>query len=534
MKNKTDLKIINKSKKQKKPQKQPGLIRRLFRTIFKPLLSFMDPMLRFLDFVKEKVKESIRFELIITFGVCFFFAVMVFGISSNYFSRDQKVPQIDYSNGVSDINRITDSLLRELSNGEIESTNKEAIDKLLQRYGVYNSELKLIITDLEGKIIYKTSSVAETQIDIYNLIKNASNFKATDWYDNYQGRSDVRKEIVIFYPLKLKDIRTYLIVKDIPEPNIVYTNYRSRNDFLALVIAVAAFIAGFIFVTNKKMRYIEEISEGVAEIAKGKLDYRIKNKGKDELNELAWNINHMAEEIENKIENERRAEKTKNELVTNVSHDLRTPLTSVMGYIGLVKEGKYETEEQMQDYLNIAFNKAEKLKVLIEDLFEYTKLSNEGVKLYKAQVNLKEFIEQLIDEMIPICEENSLNIIKELTEERIYVSVDPGKMLRVLENLLTNAIKYSYKPGNIKVFLEKEHNKAVICVENKGDNISSEKIHKLFERFYRLDEARNTSSGGSGLGLAIAKNIVELHGGSIWAECIENDIRFYVSLNIEA
>ena len=278
------------------------------------------------------------------------------------------------------------------------------------------------------------------------------------------------------------------------------------------------------------MKYLDEIALGLKKIASGDLDYHIEESGTDEIRNIAANINYMSKEINRKIIAQRRAEKTKTDLITNVSHDLRTPLTSIMGYIGLVKEGRYENEITMKEYLNIAFNKAEKLKMLIEDLFEYTKLNNEGIKLNKSEVNISEFIFQLTEELTPLFEENGLSIIKSATEDKVIVNVDADKMLRVFENLLTNAIKYSFKPGKIVVGIYESKGFVTIAIRNKGNNIPPEKISKLFERFYRVDESRNAQSGGSGLGLAISKNIVELHQGQIWAECYGEDISFYVKL----
>ncbi len=517
-----------KSDKEKEDgKKKASLFKRIIRFPHKCISMLFKPGTLIFNFIRNKVKESIRFELIIAFGVCFFVALMVFAISDNYFSRERQGATIDYSAGVNSIYNRADFLLNEITQRKIDSKNLTSLNEFIHDNGDYSDE-KIIITDLEGKIIFKTVNVSETEIDIYNLIKNASNLKQVNYSD---GNKD-RKEVTVFYPLKLKDTRTYLIVKGIPDARIVYEYYRSQNQFLALLIAVSAFILSFMFITNKKMKYIQEISKGVDEISKGKFSFRIGKKGKDELSLLACNINHMAEEIENKIESERKAEKTKSELITNVSHDLRTPLTSVMGYIGLVKDGKYDNEDVMNEYLDIAFNKAEKLKVLIEDLFEYTKLNNEGVRLIKSQINLNEFIAQVVDEIIPICDENNVEVFKSMPQESIYAYVDSNKMVRVFENLIINAVKYSYKPGTINIYLTKEKEEAIVCIENKGDNISKEKLDKLFDRFYRLDESRSASGGGSGLGLAIAKSIMEIHGGKIWASCLNNNIRFYISLSV--
>ncbi|MGL5085007.1 MAG: HAMP domain-containing sensor histidine kinase, partial [Clostridium sp.] len=270
--------------------------------------------------------------------------------------------------------------------------------------------------------------------------------------------------------------------------------------------------------------------KGVKIVAGGNLSYRIEEKGKDEISGLAVNINTMTEEIERRIESERAAEKTKGELITNVSHDLRTPLTSVMGYIGLIKDGKYENEIMMNEYLNIAFTKSNQLKELIEDLFEYTKLNNNGIVIEREKVNLVDFLSQIIEEYIPLFDDNELTVKKKFIDDKTEVNIDTGKMVRVFENLFSNAIKYSFKPGEVVVSSYENKGYANIVIRNRGEGISKEKMDKLFDRFYRVDEARNSDVKGSGLGLAISKNIIELHEGKIWAECVGNDISFFIKL----
>lgn len=298
------------------------------------------------------------------------------------------------------------------------------------------------------------------------------------------------------------------------------------------ILGISGFIITFLLLTRKKMKYIEEISNGLLEISKGNLNYRVAKKGSDELAGLANYINYMASELNKKNEKERKTEKTKNELITNVSHDLRTPLTSIMGYIGLVKDKKYVDDAQMDEYMTIAYNKSEKLKILIDDLFEYTKLTNETITLNKEEVALNELLNQLTEELVPIFEENNLIVEREISKEKLIVNVDINKILRVFENLIMNAIKYSNKPSIVKVRLYKDKSDVIVSIENQGPQIPKEDLEKLFERLYRQDKSRTSSTGGSGLGLAIAKNIVLLHGGKIWAECEDENIRFFVKLKI--
>lgn len=470
------------------------------------------------------MKKSIRFELVVVFGVCFIIALIAFALGNSFFSGKVTETYMNYDDSVNSINYRAEDLVRSLNNSKLSSKDTDKLKAILTNNFSVNGDDKVLITNLDGDVLVKSDNASETKIDIYTMLKNSIESN-TMRKNNFEG-----KRVDGIYPIDLKDTKAYVITSSVPTARLIEHTYVRKNSVLALFVAVVAFILSFIIITNNQMKYIQEISKGLKEISKGDLSYRIAKKGEDELGNLAGNINYMAQEIQIKIENERRAEKTKNELITNVSHDLRTPLTSVMGYIGLVKEGKYSDEIEMKEYLDIAFNKSERLKILIDDLFEYTKLTNANVNMEFNKMNLNEFIEQLIEELRPDYEKNNLTLKTSLPEEKVYVNVDTNKMLRVFENLFTNAIKYSHKPGNIEVYLEKFLETTVFSISNSGDNLSKEKLSMIFERFYRADEARNSSVSGSGLGLAITKNIVELHGGKVWANSEGNLITFYVQL----
>lgn len=502
-------------------KKKDGFIKRIGIKIYKNRL--LNPIRKYLDFLKERIEKSIRFEVMVVVGVCFIISSIFYGFLNNLLKGENRVAEIKYD--YQSVENESRSYAERIQNSDVSITlkNDEFFKQLFSSIEI-NNTTKVYITDLDGNVVKKSSNVVENKIDIFTLISDISNIN----YDYNSG-----KQLKFIYPVNIGSDKCYFVYEDIPKSQIEYEVYESSNSFLALVLSCIAFIVIFIMITNKKMKYLDEISLGLKQIAGGNLDYIIDEKGHDEIRNIASNINYMSKEINKKMVAERRAEKTKADLITNVSHDLRTPLTSIMGYIGLVKDGRYEDKNTRDEYLNIAFNKSEKLKVLIEDLFEYTKLNNDGIKLNKTKVNITEFLFQLIDELTPLFEENNLSIIKSTIEEKILVELDPDKMLRVFENLLTNAIKYSYKPGNIVVGICEKDGYVTISIKNKGENIPQEKVLKLFERFYRVDESRNEKSGGSGLGLAISKNIVSLHGGKIWAECYGDDISFYVKLECE-
>ncbi|HDR8180315.1 TPA: HAMP domain-containing histidine kinase [Bacillus cereus] len=313
--------------------------------------------------------------------------------------------------------------------------------------------------------------------------------------------------------------------------------FRKHEDFgmfeanLALLFsfafAIFNFIIFFLILVRKKIVYLKLISDNVNDIANGKLGLTIGIKGKDELTQLAQNINYMSKELEHTFEQERRLERTKNELITNVSHDLRTPLTSIIGYIDLLKRGQYNSNTQLQEYLETTYSKSQRLKYLIDELFEYTRLSDIDAKLNLNEVDLSGLLEQIVGEYIPIFKKESLIIQKSITEEIIPIFIDVEKMVRVYENLLMNAIKYSMKPSELLICLELIGNKAILKVSNKVKNLPASDPNKLFERFFRGDQARKNDQG-NGLGLAISKRIVELHHGNIYAEYKEGWMSFIV------
>ena len=221
----------------------------------------------------------------------------------------------------------------------------------------------------------------------------------------------------------------------------------------------------------------------------------------------------------------------KNDLVTYLAHDLKTPLTSVIGYLSLLDEAPDMPPEQKAKYTHIALDKAHRLERLVNEFFEITRYNLQQITLEQEQIDLYYMLVQMVDEFYPILSAKGNTAVLHANED-LSVCGDPMKLARVFNNILKNAAAYSFPNSEIIISAEKQDGQMIITFENQGPTIPEEKLSKIFERFYRMDEARSSNAGGAGLGLAIAKEIVTLHHGTITAESHENATVFTVSLPI--
>ena len=259
--------------------------------------------------------------------------------------------------------------------------------------------------------------------------------------------------------------------------------------------------------------YLEEIRNGLREIAKGNFDTDIPVQSGSQLGEVAESINQMSRQLHQSILEERNAEKTKNDLITGVSHDLRTPLTSILGFLEVIEEDRYQDEVELRYYVNIAYEKAQNLKKLIDDLFEYTRINN-GLPLDIREIDMAQFMRQLIEEFVPALEKSGMEC-KLAAEEGLVIRADGAQLVRAYENLITNAIRYGESGKRIDIAVRGDGNQVSISFTNYGDPIPERDLPFIFDRFYRVEASRSKQTGGTGLGLAITKSIVEVQGGEI-------------------
>ncbi|MDB8800845.1 MULTISPECIES: sensor histidine kinase [unclassified Romboutsia] len=270
----------------------------------------------------------------------------------------------------------------------------------------------------------------------------------------------------------------------------------------------------------KKLAYLSDIIEGTSRIKNGELDYKIDLLGNDSFTNLAENINNIGEGLEKSIETQLRSERMKSELITNVSHDLKTPLTSIINYIELIKKEDV-TPEHVNDYIKVLDQKSKRLKILIEDLFEASKASSGNLELNMENIDIVQLLRQSIGEMEEKLTNSNLDIRLKLSSEKINIYADGRRMYRVFENLLSNISKYSLPSTRVYIDLLESDESVIITMKNISSYELNFDATEITERFKRADESRNTE--GSGLGLAISKDLVNLQGGKFSVE-IDGDL----------
>ncbi|MGL4773935.1 MAG: HAMP domain-containing sensor histidine kinase [Clostridium sp.] len=318
--------------------------------------------------------------------------------------------------------------------------------------------------------------------------------------------------------------------------NIEYylrTNYFVSINMFGLMwfLGVGIFIITFILLINKKIKYIMFLTKEVKGIKNEGFGRTIEVKGKDELSELCMSINEMSVELKDRIDKEKEIEKNKNEMITNISHDLKTPLTSLVGYLELLNK-KDITDEAKEEYIKIAYNKSLRLKELVNELFEYTKLNNHNLKIEKVEYNISNLINQVVGESILDFLEKDIEVKLENPYRELIYQIDHKLFTRLIENLVKNAEKYSDSNSVFQVRLKELEYTIEISFINKCEEVREEQLDKIFEKFYRLDEARCSDNEGSGLGLSIAKRIVELHNGDLTVAKCGDNIEFKIVLFI--
>lgn len=323
------------------------------------------------------------------------------------------------------------------------------------------------------------------------------------------------------------DLVRFLTSINVQEENAKnwYWRFIGNNKEFFLIVGFLCLFSIFFYVALSKMvKYLNQVEEGIDNIVS---DSEKPIRMITELKPIEARLNEIKDTLKKQELEVLEGEKKKNDLVVFLAHDLKTPLTSIVAYLTMLDSYKDMSEEERERYTHIALEKSIRLGELISEFFEITRLNLQDIVLEPMELDLSMMLEQLADELYGVLQEKNLTCEVEV-EEDLKVYGDADKLARVFDNILRNAVAYCYPDTKICIRAEKIQEGSKIVFSNSGEKIPEEKIGTIFEKFYRLDGARHSATGGAGLGLAIAKEIVELHGGTIWAESDEVETRFIV------
>lgn len=304
--------------------------------------------------------------------------------------------------------------------------------------------------------------------------------------------------------------------------------------FISFMLVGDVIVVYWRLIRRYRQMQLRHVIEELHYIADGHFDHRIPFVVKTDLQKVIDSINALVDSTVASMEEERQIEQSKDDLITNVSHDIRTPLTSIIGYLGLLKSS--ELNEDQTKYIQIAYDKALQMKALAEDLFEYTTLrSSTNNKLVLAPLHVNSMLEQVAAGFELEAEKKNIAFNVVTRPRDLVIDADAKMIVRMLNNLISNALKYGRGATEINLIANKVNNEFVeLRVENNGEQIPKKSLQKIFDRFYRVESSRNLKTGGTGLGLAITKSIVDLHSGNIKCQSTSELTSFIIQLPLNS
>ena len=307
----------------------------------------------------------------------------------------------------------------------------------------------------------------------------------------------------------------------------LYDRYiRANKQEILTVATMALMLIAFYLAMGRFTRWLDDIRTATRRVVE---DHEQPVVLPRELSPIQEDLNAIQRQLRAREEAARESEQRRGDLVAFLAHDLKTPLTSVMGYLTLLKDDPGLTPEQRAKYTGIALDKAKRLEELLGEFFDITRMDLDSTPEQRQPIQLSMLLEQLSDEFYPLFAEKELRCSVEI-EHHLVVPGDPDKLARVFDNVLRNAVSYSAPGGRVDIHARSVGRQAEITIRNEGLEIPEGELANIFQKFYRLDAARSSRTGGAGLGLAIAKEIVESHGGTIRAESNGRLTSFVISL----
>ena len=307
-----------------------------------------------------------------------------------------------------------------------------------------------------------------------------------------------------------------------------------ENVFISFLGLADILVVWWRLIRRYRQMQLHHIIDELHYIASGHFDHRVPFRVTGDVQRVVDSVNALVDSVIHSMDEERAIEKSKDELITNVSHDIRTPLTSIIGYLGLIEDKQYHSQADLLKYTHTAFLKSKQMKSLVEDLFEYTKVRQTDTPLSLTNIDLAAMLEQLAASFELEAQKKGMTIGASSTPSVLMMEADPEKLVRIFNNLVANALKYGDGGKQINLIAKQiNDNELEVRVTNDGPKIPKESLSMIFERFYQVEESRSKETGGTGLGLAIAQSIVALHGGYIYVESDDDLTSFVIHLPVK-
>ncbi len=381
-----------------------------------------------------------------------------------------------------------------------------------------------LIVRKENEIIFNGSS----EESIEDLVEELPEFKRGEGEDGRAGSVFIgaSKRLIRQQDLTFSDgaCGSVFIMTSVGEmiPQVKQLFGNVIMAILILLILIAMLLSLWIYRTI--LRPIGELKKATNEIKEGNLDYELKIDERDEIGQLCMDFEEMRQRLRDNAAEKLQYEQENKELIRNISHDLKTPITAIKGYVEGIMDGVASSPEKVDKYIRTIYNKANDMDKLIDELTFYSKIDTNKIPYTFAKININAYFEDCVEELGLELEAKNIDLgFFDYTEEPVTIIADAEQLKRVINNIISNSVKYlDKKRGIINIRLKDEGDFVQIEIEDNGKGIAARDLPSIFERFYRTDASRNSSKGGSGIGLSIVRKIVEDHGGRIWATSKES------------
>ena len=486
--------------------------------------------------ISTRITLSTIFGILIPLVIVSTFSSIFLNTMASYFN----VSTVS-SNSYSILNQFQWNQTISYISNELISEDNDA-DKLNKVTGFVSPLEKLgsiIYIECNSKEFYSTSSKNE-------VIKTANEIVSIDTNKNINYFSE--DGIVIVSHAKKAD-KNYLFiiantdyfVPDVTE-GVAAQDFASRafsRTGLIIILIILVFILSIVslsFITSSTIvKPIKKLSQGANEIAKGNLDYVIDYKSTNEIGVTVESFNDMTKRLKESLEYQNEIEASRKEMIAGVAHDLRTPLTSVKGYVEGLMDGIADTPEKQERYLKTIYSSTKSMEKLLDELLTVSKLDTGNVVLDLQEININDFLLDCANNLRVELEEEGFDFVyNNNCSETATVLLDSDQFERVIRNIISNSVRYAKKDvkGRIEISAQEYQKNIIISIADNGIGMDAENIPKIFDFFYRADKARTKVNEGSGIGLSVCKQLVELHGGKIWATGSEGEgLTIYISLN---